>query len=216
MLQKLIEFMTPVSCLGCEREGTLACAGCLLTVPVKPGCCYNCNTASYAGKTCSDCRAESALDGVVVACGYDGLVKDLVWQLKYERARMAATPLAGLLAERVDYQPMIVTAVPVAPVRYRERGYNQSELIAKQLSRRLGRPYLATMGRTTREHQVGKSRAERLQQIQGVFYPTRELHGEKVLIVDDVITTGATLAECAAVLRAAGASEVWAAAVARN
>lgn len=97
-----------------------------------------------------------------------------------------------------------------------ERGYNQSELVARLVARRLGVPYCPMLGRVTSEHQMGLGRHERLEQIQGAFFALRPVPGARVLVVDDVITTGATLSECATTLSAAGAQLVWGAVVARH
>jgi ComF family protein len=110
----------------------------------------------------------------------------------------------------------LVTAVPVSAARYRERGYNQAELVAKVVAGRLGLPYSAVMGRHASVHQLGLDRRTRLEQVKGSFYALKKLDGRRMLVVDDVVTTGATMSECAAVLCEAGAGEVWGAAVARH
>ncbi|HSX01338.1 MAG TPA: hypothetical protein VLF67_03800 [Candidatus Saccharimonas sp.] len=173
--------------------------------------------ANDDGATCGDCRGTAKLAGIAVGAGYDGPVREAILQLKFERGRGAAAVLAELVAERVPQGVAdVVTAVPVAPVRYRERGYNQAELLGRAVAQRLGRPYRPLLERVTAEHQVGHGRAERLTQVSGAFYTVRNLDGERVLVVDDVTTTGATLAECAAVLDEAGAGAIWGAAVARG
>jgi competence protein ComFC len=217
MLQRLIELLAPATCFGCGVEGDVICTTCLVMVPVRPGRCYGCNRVSVGGWTCEACRPASALTGVVVATDYEGAVKEAVLRLKFERSRATARVLAELVVGRLGgVEVDVVTAVPIAPVRYRERGYNQSELIAREVAKRLGLPYRLTLGRTTNEHQMGRRRNERLSGVAGVFYGVGRLSDERVLVVDDVITTGATLAECAAVLWEIGAGEVWGAVVARH
>jgi ComF family protein len=145
-------------------------------------------------------------------------VKALIKKLKFERSRSAADVAARLLLSRAVLPPDvdIVTAVPIAPSRYRERGYNQAELIAKRVAVQLGLPYRSLLGRENADHQIGRGRQERLEHIQGAFFATGRLAGRRVLIVDDVMTTGATLAECAVVLGQAGAEAVWVTALARR
>jgi competence protein ComFC len=158
------------------------------------------------------------LEGLSVGADYEGAVKELVLQLKFHRLKAATEAAAGLVLRCADEWPDVnlVTSVPVAAGRYRERGYNQSELLAREVARRLGLPYSTMLGRLTTAHQMGQDRRTRLEQVAGAFYGVRRLEGQRVLIVDDVVTTGATLSECAATLRAAGAGPVWAAAVARH
>jgi ComF family protein len=153
-----------------------------------------------------------------VGAYYDGPIKELILQFKFHRLRAATETAAGLILRRAAEWPEIdmVTSVPVAPSRYRERGYNQSELIAKAVARQAGLPYQSALVRLTATHQIGLDRQSRFRQVAGAFRAIRALDGRRVLIVDDVVTTGATLSECAAELRAAGARDVWAAAVARH
>jgi ComF family protein len=202
-IRKLIELIAPDTCLGCGRQGDLLCANCLAKLP--------------AGR---NVPPSGQLAGVTVATDYTGPVKELILSLKFKRSRSAAALAAWLLAGRLSLESArfdCVTAVPIAPARYRERGYNQAELIARALARQLGVPYRSLLGRTTTEHQMGRTRAERLAGIQGAFYATRRhLAGQRILVVDDVVTTGATLGECAHVLRGAGAKVVYGAAVARH
>ena len=153
-----------------------------------------------------------------MAAHYDGVVKELILQLKFHRLRAATDAAAELLLRAAHEWPevQLVTCVPVAASRHRERGYNQSELLAKAVARRLGLPYHPLLGRLTTTHQIGLDRRSRFEQVHGAFYALRGLEGQQVLLVDDVVTSGATLSACAEALRGAGAGSVWAAAVARH
>jgi competence protein ComFC len=152
-----------------------------------------------------------------VAADYNGAVKELVLALKFHQLQSAAQVAAELLVEVVPGRPFdAVTSVPIAPSRYRERGYNQSELLAKLVARQLRLPYHAGLARTSSQHQLGLGRAGRLQSVQGAFYAIRTWADQRLLIVDDVVTTGATLEACARELQLAGAGEVWGLAVARR
>jgi ComF family protein len=218
LLQNIIELLAPAACLGCGRQGEPLCGSCLHDASYWPECCYFCNRLMVGSRTCERCTEVAPLESVTVATIYEGPIKDLIWQLKFQRSRSAARVAAGLLADRLALAPQfdLITAVPIAPVRYRERGYNQAELVARALGRQLGLPYRSLLGRTRTDHQVGRDRHERLEAISGAFYPIRRLRNEHVLVVDDVLTTGATLAECARILSVAGAGRMSAAAVARK
>jgi ComF family protein len=155
---------------------------------------------------------------VSVGAYYEGSVKEMILQLKFYRLRSAERAAAELVLRTIPAGLDVdsVTSVPVSPGRYRERGYNQSELVARLVAKRLGLPYRPMLGRATSVHQMGVGRRARLEQISGAFFAYRHLRGDRVLVVDDVVTTGATLSECAATLFAAGADFVWGAVVARH
>jgi ComF family protein len=219
LIQRFVELLTPLQCLECARDGAVLCDGCVGNYSsAKPQVCFQCGLLSPAGRTCERCRIDTALAGVSVGAHYDGAVKELVLQLKFHRLRSAAAVAAELVLVALpeDLAVDMVTAVPVSAARYRERGYNQAELVARAVAQRLRLPYAPLLGRETSVHQLGHDRLTRLGQIKGAFYPRRGLRAERVLVVDDVVTTGATLAECAETLVAAGAESVWAGAVARH
>jgi len=158
------------------------------------------------------------LDGLAVGAYYDGPVKELILRLKFHRLRSGEEAAAGLAVAAVpaSWSVDVVTAVPVSAGRYRERGYNQSELVARRVAKRLGLPYSSLLGRHTSTHQLGVDRRTRFEQVERAFFPLHGAQGRRVLLVDDVVTTGATMAACAEVLRAAGAVAVYGAAVARH
>ncbi len=204
LIRRVVELFTPSSCLGCGRDGELLCPECL-------------DKASLGRAW--DVGADMApLSGCAVGASYEGPVKELILQLKFHRLRSAAAAASALVSEALpEGLPVeVVTSVPISPARYRERGYNQSGIVARMVARRLQLPYRPLMGRETSAHQMGLDRAARLTQIKGAFYPLRMLDGQSVLVVDDVITTGATLSESAQTLRGAGAGKVWGAVVARH
>jgi len=162
---------------------------------------------------------NTALAGVSVGTHYGGACKELILKLKFYRLQSAAEVGARLVAESLPagWSGDLVTSVPVAAARYRERGYNQSGLVARGVAAHLGLPYRALLGRrASAEHQMGRDRAKRLAGVQGAFYALGEVSASRVLVVDDVVTTGATLSECARVLQEAGARAIWAAAIARH
>lgn len=198
----------------------MLCAGCAaLHITSKRQTCFRCNRLSDGGKTCKSCRPSTALFSVTVAAHYDGLIQEGIWKLKYDRSAASAQALANILAPRLhNIQADIITCVPTSPSRYRVRGYNQAELLAKIVSKELGVPYKPLLARMHSRHQVGLSRIQRLAQVEDLFamLPRVKVGGSRVLIVDDVITTGATLSACAAILKQAGAKRVLGAAVAKH
>jgi predicted amidophosphoribosyltransferase len=151
---------------------------------------------------------------VVWAARYEGVARDLVAALKFAKRVPVATVLAGAIAAALQGDPgaEAVVAVPPAPARRRRRGFDAAELIAAALGAQLGLPVPALLRRANGPRQVGRRRADRLAsppRVEAVAPPAA------VLLVDDVLTTGATLAACATALGRAGASEVSAAVFAR-
>jgi competence protein ComFC len=138
--------------------------------------------------------------------------------LKYHRMRAAAPELARLLSPLLTGMRFdAITSVPIATDRYRQRGYNQADLLARRLASTLGLPYTNLVRRRRNSQQVGHSRSQRLSQVEGAFAPLpQSIIGQNILIIDDVITTGATLNECAKVLRGMGARQVWGAVAAKH
>lgn len=199
-------------------QGELLCTNCLTdAVIAKPAACPLCNVSSSLGSTCRRCQSATALAGVTVVAHYDGAIKQLVLRTKFSSYRAGAKLMARLMATKlVGMQFDLVTAVPTTALRRRQRGYNQAELMARELALQLGIPYLSLLGRRGKVRQMGTSRSERLKQLNGSFYPLRKCQGLRILVVDDVLTTGATLSECANELSATGASHVWAVALAKH
>jgi predicted amidophosphoribosyltransferase len=152
---------------------------------------------------------------------YEGPVELAVKRFKYEGWRRLARPLALLLAERLVVEGVAapwVLAVPLHPTRLRQRGFNQAELLARELRSRLalGRPPGQLVRTRATPPQVGHDRLWRLENVRRAFtWRGDDLGGRSVLVVDDVATTGATIEACAAALKAAGSGPVTGATVAR-
>jgi len=222
---RLQELLFPTRCPGCGLRGSLLCAECAARVPwLGADVCPRCASRRRSGWLCAACRANpDALDGVRAACQFDGLVRRAVHELKYRGARVRVGLLASLLAEALEARPLQLDAlvpVPLSARRRRERGFNQAELIARALAERIGVPVEPSALQRTRHTsaQVGKSGLERQANLAGAFacpYPDL-VHGRRIGLVDDVMTTGATLRGCAEVLRAAGAVRVFGLVVARE
>jgi len=222
ILGDLIQIIVPKSCLYCRVPGVSLCVECLRQA-IKPRSagCYRCYWGNDHGQLCIGCENYSFLTGTTIVAHYEGVARDLILSLKNHNDAWAAEVLGSMMARAILRSRKSldsITAIPTSPQRYHERGYNPAERLAKVVATRLGLPYRRTLLRLSVAHQIGQDRSQRLTQIQGAFHPSNEriIRGQAVLVIDDVLTTGATLEEAARVLRQSGARFVWGAAVARH
>ncbi|NJO04444.1 MAG: ComF family protein [Chloroflexaceae bacterium] len=203
----LLGLLFPDRCAGCGQVGSLLCAGCL---------------ARLQPYQAAMPRHQPVLDAIGVAFLFDAPLREAIHQLKYERARRMAAPLAALLHEYLQRQPLpadVLIPVPLHPRRFAERGFNQSELLANHLAASLRLPVLITglVRQRNTATQVGLNMQQRQQNVQDAFlWQARVPPPPRVLLLDDVFTTGATMLACAAALRRAGAREVRALALGRS
>lgn len=180
--------------------------------PELPSRCYRCQRLTTEYAVCRSCRSSSALYRVWVGTTYEGVAKQLLWRYKFQRARAAAYPIAQTLHDRLPFLPLatVISFVPTATSRLRLRGYDQAELVAVELARLRHLPCRRLVTRISQARQVGASRKQRQQHMRQAFLVAkpalcRDAH---VVVVDDVVTTGATLEAVAKALRNAGAARV--------
>jgi len=192
-----------------------------------PPRCSLCTGACLPAElVCADCgrRLEGVGPGaaplpgvgpVSWAAAYEGVARELVGALKFQGRLGLATVAAGAIAAALPagLDGSTVVAVPAAPLRRRRRGFDPAETIALALADRLGLPLARPLARSQGRRQVGRRRAERRRSPPRVW--TVSAIPQRVLLVDDVLTTGATLASCAEALRAGGCAELRAAVFAR-
>jgi len=222
---KLLNILFPVECISCGKEDVYLCTDCLLKIPLgKNMDCFFCGKNSPPGRTCPGCAVEHHLDGVFVCADYsDRAINELIKKLKYSFARelgavlgeIAVRYLRKLSAEnklkKINLQKYIITPIPLHKKRYNWRGFNQAELIARHIAANLNLPYQDLLIRVKNNApQVKLGGAERQNNITGCFAAVeKNLAGKKIILVDDVATTGSTLDEAAGVLMSAGADKVW-------
>lgn len=180
-------------CDGCGARGVSPCASC------------------WEQAIASDrvTRADA-----VVGFVYEGVIRDLIIGLKYRNRRGNAKVLVDMTIARLEALPQadVITWVPTTRRRARQRGGDQAEALARWLGRRTQVPVRGLLVKTSREAQTGRTRSERLE---GPAIVARPLHhAQRVMVVDDVVTTGATFDRVRAALRAAGASAVVCVAIA--
>ena len=208
-LSRVTSFFFGGSCFLCRGAArAVICADCDAELPrLTQPLCPRCALASPRGETCGRCLAEPPpYDATVAALAYEFPADVMIHALKF-RGELALAAFTGkLLLEKISSDIDCVVPVPLSAERLRERGYNQSVEIA----RALGRPVeleLCTRQRNTAQ-QTDLPWSERQRNVHGAFACRRRLEGKSVAVVDDVMTTGATLGEIAATLKAAGAARV--------
>jgi ComF family protein len=215
----ILDAVFPHKCV-CGKFGYSLCDSCVQKIKInKVELCPVCKKISKNSKTCNSCRNNSGLTGVMILASHEGVIKDAIWNLKYNFIRDLALPLTGLLHKRfgafLKEKRFVLTAVPISKKRLKWRGYNQADLMAKELARSCGLKYLNILSKSDDViPQVGLSKKERIQNIGNKIsllsdINANEIANKRILIVDDVYTTGSTLEECAKVLRKAGFKEVW-------
>lgn len=219
ILEKAIRVIAPHRCLSCGNYDNVICTACVhhmrrIEVPL----CALCGTPSAGWRACS--HHKSQLSGVFVAAPYEDTIAEVIKQFKFSHVREAYQPLAHHIARNLPSldESWSVLAVPTVASRIRGRGYDHAALLAREVARLVRRPLIRPVGRLRDHRQVGASRAQRAAQSQAAFVVIKPsaVAGRRMLVVDDVCTTGATLSAVATVLMAAGAREVWAAVVARK
>ncbi len=176
-------------------EGSLLCMPCLNSLPLVP-------PKQLAGLDLE--RVSSATD-------YGSVAKDLIWKLKSSGAQEAAKIMASRMLKLIPpTRSGLIVPVPTASSRVRRRGYDQSRLIARELSRRSRVPYLNCLKRQGQAHQVGAGREQRLDQLNNAFRVKYSplLNKAHIILIDDVVTTGATLESAAKLLKQAGVARI--------
>lgn len=219
IVESIISVISPSCCIICNKQGDVLCLECLNTQVIrrKPACFW-CNKLQPTGHTCNNCVSKTFLNGAVIPFRLDGYIKELIHQLKYNGDRQAGRYFAAVLAENLpNSQFDCITYVASTGPTQRHRGYNQSQIIAKVLSRAIGIPLCNTLLRKKHVDQIGLGRKQRLHSVIDNFVlSSNDVTNQKVLLIDDVMTTGATLNECARMLKQGGAKSVWAMVIAKK
>jgi predicted amidophosphoribosyltransferase len=200
VLTAVLTVLFPARCVGCGTPPGALCPACLAGAGPAPAAAFP--------------PPPQPLDWWVAAFAYEGAVREALARVKYRNTRSAVPVLAAALVERLGETAGlldVVTWPPTTTGRRRQRGFDQAEHLARVVARSLGVPARSCLSRRSGSQQTGRSAQERRR---GPGFEARAVAGLSVLVVDDVATTGATLAAAARALRSAGARTVGAATVA--
>jgi len=223
-----LDLVYPPACVVCRGiQPRYFCDACRDKITfLEPPVCNRCGLPLDEDR-CPECsRARFAFSQARAVGIYGGTLREAIHQLKYDGRAPVAEELGALLVSFLDGHPSFapnadcVAPVPIHRKRMRERGFNQSELIARPVARFLGVPLLTNLllrSRASRP-QVELAFEERVENVRGVFAvePPQAFVGRTVLLVDDVLTTGSTASEAARTLRGAGAEAVYVLTLARS
>lgn len=220
MLDRVLRFFEgkDAKCIICGKrrgEMSLCCDG--------VGICDRCRNALLESSASDYYDTDGRVRRLFAPFAYDGDLRRAVLDLKFNDATAYAKPLARLVFEALPqyyvYDYDMLVPVPLHPKRRDERGYNQAELLAEELSKLLGVPVASEVLFRTRntEHQMKLSRMMRENNVRGAFFADeRSVHGKRILLVDDIYTAGATIGACSRELLEKGAAEVSAVVVCEN
>jgi len=235
--ENILDLLFPIECLGCGKEKVWLCEDCLANIPININFkCPVCQSYTKVGEVCPACQGKINLDGIFIASSYDNqLLRQAIHRFKYNYVTDLAIPLSAILARflskikksglyivpniLINYQASLIIPVPLHKKRIRSRGFNQADLLADKVATCLEFKKANILSRRYQtQPQVNLKRRSRLENLKGVFVCSdREIvKDKKIILIDDVATTGATLEEGARVLKQAGAREVWGLVLARG
>ena len=211
--------------------GAYVCAGCFVYISfIEKGFCTVCQRQSIDYRTHPYCKTKYTIDGVFSSLAYNGVVKRLAYQFKYKphvtdlKTFLVELMYEGLIQKEIFYSVLtpdsILVPIPLYKTRLKSRGYNQSALLAGGLAKQFSLSSLDILERVKNTHtQVGLTQLQRQENIKDAFVIKKEFLEtlpQQVFLVDDIVTTGATLAEAAKVLKKAGVKHVWGIALAHG
>ena len=213
----VIDWIYPPSCVHCGKAGALICEDCLSKLPaVGEHYCSKCGKPLKPRHFCRHCSSAAfRFNASRAPYLYDGPVSAMIKSLKYKGSLGLVPILSKLLSdfwEEIKWNVDVIIPVPLSYKRKAERGFNQSEMIAVNFAKRSGIPCVpkALMKQRDTLQQVGLNAEERKENLYGAFAAEPKLiKGKRILLLDDVMTTGSTFAECSSVLLDNGAASVY-------
>ncbi len=227
----LLDFLFPIRCVNCKGVGDYLCSNCTLEIKQGELVCPTCERPSIGGMTHPVCRRKYGLDGLWSLGIYENPLRIAIQKLKYKYVASLAETLINITIEYWVKNPPVIldlikkdrgnnwmlVPVPLHWTRKNWRGFNQSELLAKLISKKLGLKYADYLLRTKKtKPQVKLDSYSRKKNIKNAFALTKRYTlNTNILLIDDVWTTGATLKECCYVLKRSGVKQVWALTLAR-
>ncbi len=222
IVDRVVGWFAPHICISCGREGSVLCPDCLLSAgSPPPPRCAGCKALSVGYKTCTSCRSWLDIYAVFVATEYSGMYEQLVRAYKFDLRRQAAVSIAHIMISLPGLRfpaGSLLIPLPTASARVRMRGFDHAKLLAQSWHKRMQESAQKNitlsnaLRRRSNIRQLGSSREQRVKQVRNEFYITnaKRIRGKSCIVIDDVTTTGASLAAAAKTLKDAGAARVYA------
>lgn len=229
----ILDLVFPKRCVNCKKAGDYVCQNCFIYISFDAkSLCLVCNRPSFNGLTHPICRRKYTIDGCFSAISYNRIAKKLIFNFKY---KPYLTDLKTFLSElfvesiiqnenfirEIEKGECVFIPIPLFSSKLRKRGYNQSEILAKALSKKFGFTVQNVLKRTRdTKTQYKLKKEDREENIRNAFSLKARVglyaRGKNVFLVDDIVTTGSTLKEAAKILKKAGASKVFGLTLARD
>ncbi len=226
MLDFIASLLYPKKCIKCRKSGAYICDSCFSAIKFLDfQTCAVCQKGSIDGLTHPRCRTAYGIDGIISSIAYKGIVKKLLYQFKYSpflsdlKTILGKIFYEGLIQQEafvsfITSKRIYIISVPLHPMRLKKRGYNQAELLGKELSSSLNIKYIpgVLLRKVNTRPQFDLKKGERGKNILGAFSINpkfqKRIKGKRFLLVDDITTTGSTLRECSKILKKSGAVRV--------
>jgi ComF family protein len=229
----VLDLIFPRECLSCGKEGSYLCADCFKKIETNNKFyCVVCKRPTDYSKICQTCQSEYKLRAIWVAANYnDKILQELIHFLKYKYIEEAGDILAEIIIKYLEKNQILqkfglskssalFVPVPLHKKRYLSRGFNQSDLLVKKVSEFYKIPKADILARKRNtQSQIDLRKSERQENVKGAFEMINKDNldkNKKIILIDDVVTTGSTLNECAKVLLDAGLSEIYGLVVAQR
>jgi len=220
----LFDFLFPKECLACGKKGSWLCSDCrhrLKTIRFQV--CPVCSRATFLGKTHGLCLKKTPLDGLVCLFYYRSVVGRMIKGFKYSQLKELKVVLGEIIVVALGKNQVLsywrkkgflILPIPLFPARFIWRGFNQSQVLAQGVGEKLKLQVLAEEVLIRKRWTMAQARlqAEKRQRNLRNAFSVKDkeaIKGKRIILFDDVLTTGATLKEAAKVLKSAGAKEVW-------
>lgn len=225
----ILDFVFPKRCVGCGKIGKYFCDRCKLHIRIieaNEAICPICERSAIDGATHPRCKTRYTIDGLTSFFHYDGVIKNAIKAIKYRYISDLTREFVSLIPDnrihgQIGFDKAVLVPIPLHESRLRERGFNQAEILAKLLAKRLNismKTNLIFRNKKTTPQVEMRDRKERLRNMEQVFSASSSIRLSNyptVLLFDDVFTTGATMRAAASIFKRHGVQFVWGVTMAR-